>query len=75
MKKHRVVIGDIQEFADIRFGAVDDRLEELAAVGELHDAAAAILIVGEFGLRAFHDFLGQHSRTGCKIINCHDQIS
>ena len=71
-EEHRIVVGDVEQFPDIRFRAVDHRFEKLAAVGELHDAAAAILIIGEFRLRTLHDFLRQHGRPGCKIINCHD---
>ena len=70
-EQHRIIVGDVQKFADIRLGTGQNRLEKLAAVGEFHKSAAAVLIVGEFGLGLFHDRLRQHRRTGRKVIDLH----
>ena len=70
-EENRIVVGNVQQLTDIRFGTVQNRLEKLAAVREFHKTAAAALIIREFGLSLFHNRLRQHRRTGRKIVNRH----
>ena len=70
-EENRIVVGNVQQLTDIRFGTVQNRLEKLAAVREFHKTAAAALIIREFGLSLFHNRLRHHRRTGRKIVNRH----
>ncbi len=68
-KQHRVVVGHAEQFAQIRFGALRDFDELVAAVTHFHHRHAGAAVVEQFRCRFFEHFQRQRRRT-CGEIEC-----
>ena len=70
----RVSVRNAHDLAEIGDRLFEDLVKEFVAVGVLHDAASAALVIAEFLLRFFHDCLRDHRRTGVEIENFHRSL-
>ena len=63
-----IVVGDPHQVAQVGVGLVDDLLEDLGAVGHLHDAHAAAAVVHHLVTDLLQHGLGHHGGTGGEVV-------
>ena len=68
-EEHLVVVGNLQELAQVGLGRLDDVREGLGAVAHLHDGHAGAVVVEHLGGRLAQHLLGKHSGTGGKVVD------
>ena len=64
-----VVVRDIHDLAQLRFGLHDDIIKHFGAVAHFHDGHAAAFKVDEIVPRAFEHFQRKHGRAGREIVD------